>query len=205
MNEWINPSPPLFARFIGDKEAEPAKEQSNENEVDNAKTWSARSVLRVRGSKENHALPVKCLAFHPSISEPEITELELDVQCTYMPLKIALLYIFAPLTYSKAFGTCPARNFESAPWRNADTHLVVNIHKTGTLFGNGPSGPFDAGKFFIRDTFYYMPPLREKEGTLWGSFRGFRKFLSSSLHWEKNNTFELWTVFESINLIVLWI
>lgn len=72
----------LSNRFIGNDEMEPLGEQNNATEVDNRKTWVAHSLLRVRGQRENHGLPVRCVTVHPSNLTPVSVESRLDVHCT---------------------------------------------------------------------------------------------------------------------------
>lgn len=73
-------------RFIGNKEVESVTAQSNATEVDNRKTWAAHSLLRVRGQRENHGLPIRCVTMHPTSLTPISTETRLDVHCTYRSL-----------------------------------------------------------------------------------------------------------------------
>jgi hypothetical protein len=73
----------LSSRFIGNNEVEPLREQSNATEVDNPKTWAAHSLLRVRGHRENHGLPIRCMTVHPSSLTPASTESRLNVHCMY--------------------------------------------------------------------------------------------------------------------------
>lgn len=73
----------LSSRFIGNDEVEPLGEQNNATEVDNRKTWAAHSLLRVRGQRENHGLPIRCVTVHPSSLTPASIESRLDVHCTY--------------------------------------------------------------------------------------------------------------------------
>lgn len=73
----------LPGRFIGNDEVESVTAQSNATEVDNRKTWAAHSLLRMRAQRENHGLPVRCVAMHPTSLTPISTESRLDVHCTY--------------------------------------------------------------------------------------------------------------------------
>ena len=57
------------------------REQTNATEVDNPKTWAAHSILRIRGTRDNHNKPIRCLAIHPTSSLPEIAESRLDIHC----------------------------------------------------------------------------------------------------------------------------
>ena len=59
------------------------REQTNATEVDNPRTWAAHSLLRVRGSRDVHGKPIRCLTMHPSSSLPEVAEARLDVHCEY--------------------------------------------------------------------------------------------------------------------------
>lgn len=73
----------LPGRFIGNVEVEPVTAQSNATEVDNGKTWAVHSLLRVRGQRENHGLPIRCVAMHPTSLTPISTESRLDIYCMY--------------------------------------------------------------------------------------------------------------------------
>lgn len=72
-------------RYIGGDEVEPLREQTNATEVDSPKTWAAHSLLRVRGQRENHGLPIRCITMHPSSVVPTSAETRLDVHCMYIP------------------------------------------------------------------------------------------------------------------------
>ncbi|XP_029165174.1 hemicentin-1-like [Nylanderia fulva] len=76
-------NPPAFIKwFIGNKEVEPLGEQNNATEVDNRKTWAAHSRLRVRGQRENHGLPIRCVTVHPASLTPATVESRLDIRYT---------------------------------------------------------------------------------------------------------------------------
>ncbi|XP_034948743.1 hemicentin-2-like [Chelonus insularis] len=78
VSRYGNP-PALIKWFIGGDEVEPLREQTNATEVDSPKTWAAHSLLRVRGDRENHGLPIRCLSLHPSSPLPAIAECRLDI------------------------------------------------------------------------------------------------------------------------------
>ncbi|XP_050462024.1 hemicentin-2-like isoform X1 [Cataglyphis hispanica] len=78
VSRYGNP-PALIKWFIGNDEVEPLGEQNNATEVDNRKTWAAHSLLRVRGQRENHGLPIRCVTVHPSSLTPANIESRLDV------------------------------------------------------------------------------------------------------------------------------
>ncbi|KAL6254590.1 hypothetical protein P5V15_014642 [Pogonomyrmex californicus] len=78
VSRYGNP-PAVIKWFVGNDEVEPAAVQSNATEVDNRKTWAAHSVLRVRGQRENHGLPIRCVAVHPTSLTPIGTESRLDI------------------------------------------------------------------------------------------------------------------------------
>ncbi|KAK0168845.1 hypothetical protein PV327_002611 [Microctonus hyperodae] len=78
VSRYGNP-PALIKWFIGGDEVEPLREQTNATEVDSPKTWAAHSLLRVRGQRDNHGLPIRCLSLHPSSPLPSIAESRLDV------------------------------------------------------------------------------------------------------------------------------
>jgi len=71
----------LLGRFIGNNEVKSFTAQNNATEVDNRKTWAAHSLLRVRGQRENHGLPIRCVAVHPTSLTPISTETRLNVRC----------------------------------------------------------------------------------------------------------------------------
>ncbi|XP_071576739.1 kin of IRRE-like protein 1 [Temnothorax nylanderi] len=73
----------LIKWFIGNKEVKPTEMQSNRTEVDNQKTWEAQSLLLVRGQREDHGLPIRCVTMHPTSSTPISAETRLDVH--YLP------------------------------------------------------------------------------------------------------------------------
>ena len=73
-------------RYIGGDEIEPLREQTNATEVDSPKTSAAHSLLRVRGQRENHGLPIQCITMHPSSIVPASAETRLDVHCMYISL-----------------------------------------------------------------------------------------------------------------------
>ncbi|KYN03000.1 Kin of IRRE-like protein 3 [Cyphomyrmex costatus] len=78
VSKYGNP-PAVIKWFIGNKEEKSYTSQSNATEVDNPKTWAAHSILRVRGRRENHGLPIRCVAMHPTSLTPMSTETRLDV------------------------------------------------------------------------------------------------------------------------------
>lgn len=69
-------------RFIGNREVEPFRSQSNATEVDNPKTWVAHSLLWVQAERQHHGLPIRCVAIHPASLTPQSTEMRLDINCT---------------------------------------------------------------------------------------------------------------------------
>ncbi|XP_066590101.1 irregular chiasm C-roughest protein-like [Prorops nasuta] len=79
VSRYGNP-PAVIKWFIGDRETEAMREQTNATEVDSPKTWAAYSLLRVRGQREDHGKPIRCLALHPSNSEPSTAQSLLDIQ-----------------------------------------------------------------------------------------------------------------------------
>ncbi|XP_017893195.1 hemicentin-1-like [Ceratina calcarata] len=78
VSRYGNP-PALIKWYIGGEEVEPLREQTNTTEVDSPKTWAAHSLLRVRGQRENHGLPIRCITMHPSSLVPASAETLLDV------------------------------------------------------------------------------------------------------------------------------
>ncbi|KOX69620.1 Kin of IRRE-like protein 3 [Melipona quadrifasciata] len=78
VSRYGNP-PALIKWYIGGDEVEPLREQTNATEVDSPKTWAAHSLLRVRGQRENHGLPIRCITMHPSSIVPVSAETRLDV------------------------------------------------------------------------------------------------------------------------------
>ena len=72
---------------------EPLREQTNATEVDSPKTWAAHSLLRVRGQRENHGLPIRCITMHPSSIVPTSAETRLDIHCMYIPCTFVQLAI----------------------------------------------------------------------------------------------------------------
>ncbi|XP_050491645.1 hemicentin-2-like [Bombus huntii] len=78
VSRYGNP-PALIKWYIGGDEVEPLREQTNATEVDSPKTWAAHSLLRVRGQRENHGLPIRCITMHPSSVVPTSAETRLDV------------------------------------------------------------------------------------------------------------------------------
>ncbi|KAL0124470.1 hypothetical protein PUN28_006366 [Cardiocondyla obscurior] len=82
ISRYGNP-PAVIKWFIGNKEMESIEAQKNATEVDNPKTWVAHSLLRVRGQRENHGLPIRCVTMHPTSLIPMSTETRLDVR--YLP------------------------------------------------------------------------------------------------------------------------
>ncbi|XP_078037103.1 synaptogenesis protein syg-1 [Augochlora pura] len=78
VSRYGNP-PSLIKWYIGGDEVEALREQTNATEVDSPKTWAAHSLLRVRGQRENHGLPIRCITMHPSSIVPTSTETRLDV------------------------------------------------------------------------------------------------------------------------------
>lgn len=74
----------ILPRFVGGNEVPPIREQTNATEVDNPRTWAAHSLLRIRGEKVNHGLPVRCLSFHPASGLPAVAESKLDVHCEFL-------------------------------------------------------------------------------------------------------------------------
>ncbi|XP_011500520.1 PREDICTED: muscle M-line assembly protein unc-89 [Ceratosolen solmsi marchali] len=78
VSRYGNP-PALIKWFIGTDEIQPMREQSNATEVDNPKTWAAHSLLRVRGSRDNHNKPIRCLSMHPTSALPDVTESQFDI------------------------------------------------------------------------------------------------------------------------------
>lgn len=71
----------LLFRFIGGDEVEALREQTNATEVDSPKTWATHSLLRLKGQRENHGLPIRCLSIHSSSPLPDIAEARLDIHC----------------------------------------------------------------------------------------------------------------------------
>ncbi|XP_006607769.1 hemicentin-1-like [Apis dorsata] len=78
VSRYGNP-PALIKWYIGGDEIEPLREQTNATEVDSPKTSAAHSLLRVRGQRENHGLPIQCITMHPSSIVPASAETRLDV------------------------------------------------------------------------------------------------------------------------------
>ncbi|XP_015122595.1 hemicentin-2 [Diachasma alloeum] len=78
VSRYGNP-PALIKWFIGGDEVEPLREQTNATEVDSPKTWAAHSLLRIRGQRESHGMPIRCLSLHSSSPLPAIAECRLDV------------------------------------------------------------------------------------------------------------------------------
>ncbi|XP_012535548.1 hemicentin-2 [Monomorium pharaonis] len=78
VSKYGNP-PALIKWFIGNREVESFKAQSNATEVDNPKTWAAHSLLLVRGHRQHHGLPLRCVVIHPASLTPQSTETRLDV------------------------------------------------------------------------------------------------------------------------------
>ncbi|CAG5100846.1 Similar to rst: Irregular chiasm C-roughest protein (Drosophila melanogaster) [Cotesia congregata] len=78
VSRYGNP-PALIKWFIGGDEVEPLREQTNATEVDSPKTWAAHSLLRIKGARENHGLPIRCLSLHSSSPLPAIAESRLDI------------------------------------------------------------------------------------------------------------------------------
>ncbi|KZC07979.1 PREDICTED: hemicentin-2-like [Dufourea novaeangliae] len=78
VSRYGNP-PALIKWYIGGDEVESLREQTNATEVDSPKTWAAHSLLRVRGQRENHGLPIRCITIHPSSIVPASAETRLDV------------------------------------------------------------------------------------------------------------------------------
>lgn len=68
------------------------REQTNATEVDSPKTSAAHSLLRVRGQRENHGLPIQCITMHPSSIVPASAETRLDVHCMYISLTFVQIY-----------------------------------------------------------------------------------------------------------------
>lgn len=81
VSRYGNP-PALIKWYIGGDEVEALREQTNATEVDNPRTWVAYSLLKIRGQRENHGLPIRCLTLHPSNSSPAYAESRLDVHYT---------------------------------------------------------------------------------------------------------------------------
>ncbi|XP_029051196.1 hemicentin-2-like [Osmia bicornis bicornis] len=78
VSRYGNPAA-LIKWYIGGDEVEALREQTNATEVDSPKTWAAHSLLRVRGQRENHGLPIRCITIHPSSVVPASAETRLDV------------------------------------------------------------------------------------------------------------------------------
>ncbi|KAG7206458.1 hypothetical protein KM043_003809 [Ampulex compressa] len=78
VSRYGNP-PALIKWFIGSNEMEALREQTNGTEVDSPKTWAAHSLLRIRGQREIHGLPIRCIAMHPSSVVPSTAESRLDI------------------------------------------------------------------------------------------------------------------------------
>ncbi|XP_011299988.1 hemicentin-1 [Fopius arisanus] len=78
VSRYGNP-PAIIKWFIGGDEVEPLREQTNATEVDSPKTWAAHSLLRIRGQRENHGMPIRCLSLHSSGPLPAIAESRLDI------------------------------------------------------------------------------------------------------------------------------
>ncbi|XP_032666797.1 hemicentin-2-like [Odontomachus brunneus] len=77
-------NPPAFIKwFLGNEEIEPSIEQKNTSEVNKPKTWKAYSLLQLRGQRENHGLPIRCVATHPSSQSQASVESQLNIQ--YLP------------------------------------------------------------------------------------------------------------------------
>ncbi|XP_014233333.1 kin of IRRE-like protein 3 [Trichogramma pretiosum] len=77
-SRYGNP-PALIKWFIGNEEVKPQREQSNATEVDKPKTWAAHSTLKVKGTRENHNKPIRCLTMHPTRALPEVVESRFDI------------------------------------------------------------------------------------------------------------------------------
>ncbi|XP_076645064.1 synaptogenesis protein syg-1 [Halictus rubicundus] len=82
VSRYGNP-PALIKWYIGGDEVESLREQTNVTENDNPKTWAAHSLLRVRGQRDNHGLPIRCITIHPSSIVPASAQTLLDVH--YVP------------------------------------------------------------------------------------------------------------------------
>ncbi|XP_031845808.2 irregular chiasm C-roughest protein [Nomia melanderi] len=78
VSRYGNPAA-LIKWYVGGDEVEPLREQTNVTEVDSPKTWAAHSLLRIRGQRENHGLPIRCITMHPSSIVPASAETRLDV------------------------------------------------------------------------------------------------------------------------------
>ncbi|XP_031778768.1 hemicentin-2 isoform X2 [Nasonia vitripennis] len=78
VSRYGNP-PALIKWFIGAEEVQPMREQTNGTEVNNPKTWAAHSMLRVRGNRDNHNKPIRCLTMHPTSALPEVAESKFDI------------------------------------------------------------------------------------------------------------------------------
>ncbi|XP_072749907.1 cell adhesion molecule CEACAM20 [Anoplolepis gracilipes] len=90
-------NPPAHIKwFIGDNEMEPLEWESTVKELENPKTWAVHSHLRVRGQRENHGLPIRCVTLHASnLITPPSVETRLDVH--YLP-EVRVETIPQPLT-----------------------------------------------------------------------------------------------------------
>ncbi|XP_011162427.1 hemicentin-1 [Solenopsis invicta] len=75
--------PALIKWFIGNREVESFRPQSNATEVDDPKTWAAHSLLRMYGQRQNHGEPIRCVAIHPASLTPQSAETRLDIH--YIP------------------------------------------------------------------------------------------------------------------------
>lgn len=68
----------------GDQEIQPIHPQINNTEPDNARTWSATSVVQATAMRERHGDILRCLAYHESYTAKSVpVEARLDVKCEY--------------------------------------------------------------------------------------------------------------------------
>jgi hypothetical protein len=66
----------------GEEEITSSMNQSNSTELDNPKTWVAKSMLELRFTKQQHGRMLKCVALHESYPTKSLaTEVRLNVRC----------------------------------------------------------------------------------------------------------------------------
>lgn len=143
--------PAIIKWFIGGDEVEALREQTNATEVDSPKTWATHSLLRLKGQRENHGLPIRCLSLHSSSPLPDIAEARLDIH--YSPevrLETSPRVLTAALEDSASFMSikCLADANPPASIRwfkdtiNLSRHNIVEsivhnqTHRNGTLSGS---------------------------------------------------------------------
>ncbi|XP_075148408.1 uncharacterized protein LOC142222260 [Haematobia irritans] len=80
VSHYGNP-PATLKWFLGDQEIEPIHPQTNSTEPDNARTWSATSVVQLTAMRERHGDILRCLAYHESYTAKTVpVEARLDVK-----------------------------------------------------------------------------------------------------------------------------